>query len=144
MLKLDFDTRALDAKLDKITKAASGGVRPAAQEGAQILYERARAEAPRSGSAHNFNIEGRVYGPFSPGTLRDSIYQVFSKSNSGYSKATYHISFNHTKAPYGFMVLRGTSRLPANDFIGRAYDGGMRLAARTALERLTAEVKKVL
>lgn len=144
MLKLDFDTRGIDASLDKITKAANAGVRPAAQTGAQILYERARAEAPRSGAAHNFHIEGRVYGPFSPGTLRDSIYQVFSKSHSAYGKATYHISFNHTKAPYGFMVLRGTSRLPANDFIGRAYDSGMQEAAKSALERLKFEVKKVL
>lgn len=144
MLKLDFDTRGIDASLDKITKAANAGVRPAAQAGAQVLYERARAEAPKSSAAHNFHIEGRVYGPFSPGTLRDSIYQVFSKSRSSYGQATYHISFNHTKAPYGYMVLRGTSRLPANDFIGRAYDSGMQEAAKSALERLKFEVKKVL
>lgn len=146
MLKLDLDLKSVEKKLDKITLAAKGAVRPAAQAGAQLFYERTRAEAPISKAAHNFHIEGRVYGPFSPGNLRDSIYQVFVKREffQGDPIAKYEISFNHSEAPYGFMVLRGTSQLPANDFIGRAYDATYQAATQAAAARLNAEIKKAL
>ena len=146
MLKLDLNLKGIEKGLDKITVAAQGAVRPAAQAGAQIFYERVKEEAPVSKTAHMFHIEGRVYGPFSPGDLRDSIYQVFSKREfyHGETKAAYEISFNHGKAPYGFMVLRGTSRAAANDFIGRAYDATYKAATQAASDRLTAEIKKAL
>ena len=144
MLKLDLDLKKVAQKLDGITKASQEAVRPAAQAGAQLFYERARQEAPVSKAAHMFHIEGRVYGPFKPGALRDSVYQVYSKGNSTAAKATYHVSFNHSEAPYGFMVLRGTSQLPANDFIGRAYDSTHREATQAATARLNAEIKKAL
>lgn len=142
MLKLDLDLKKVTQRLDGLTKASKEAVRPAAQAGAQVLYERARAEAPVSKAPHNFHIEGRVYGPFKPGTLRDSIYQVYAKGRSNTSKATYEVSFNHDKAPYGFMVLRGTSQLPANDFIGRAYDIGATAAAVVVKTRLENSIKK--
>lgn len=144
MLRLDLDLKGIDKRLDKITQAAQGAVRPAAQSGAQLFYERAKAEAPMSKAAHMFHIEGRVYGPFSPGNLRDSIYQAFSRSKSSDGKAAYEVSFNHSKAPYGFMVLRGVPQVPANDFIGRAYDSAQREATQAAADRLTAEIKKAL
>lgn len=142
MLKLDLDLKAVNQRLDGVTKAAKEAVRPAAQAGAQVLYERAKAEAPVSKAPHMFHIEGRVYGPFRPGTLRDSIYQVYAKSKSNAAKATYEVSFNHGEAPYGFMVLRGTSQLPANDFIGRAYDIGATAAAAVVKTRLEESVRK--
>lgn len=142
MLKLDLDLKKVTQRLDGVTKAAKEAVRPAAQAGAQVLYERARAEAPVSKAAHMFHIEGRVYGPFKPGNLRDSIYQVYAKGKSNTSRATYEVSFNHSEAPYGFMVLRGTSQLPANDFIGRAYDVGATAAALVVKTRLEQSVKK--
>ena len=142
MLKLDLDLKAVNQRLDGVTKAAKEAVRPAAQAGADVFYEVARREAPVSKAAHIFNIEGRKYGPFTPGNLRDSIYQVYAKDKSSTSKATYEVSFNHTKAPYGFMVLRGTSQLPANDFIGRAYDVGAAAAALVVKTRLEQSVKK--
>lgn len=144
MLKIDLDLKKITQKLDGLAKASQEAVRPAAQAGAQVFYDRARAEAPISEKAHIFNIEGRKYGPFKPGNLRDSIYQVFSKKNSADGKATYHVSFNHTKAPYGFMVLRGVPQVPANDFIGRAYDATHKEAAQAASARLKSEIKKVL
>lgn len=106
----------LRAKVDKLHAAT----RPAAQAGAQIIYERASLEAPVSADSHFFYIRGKKYGPYAPGTLRDSIYQVFSKDNSYKDVSTYHISFNKTEAPYGFIVHNGTSRTAAHPFIAKA------------------------
>ena len=106
----------LRATVDKLHAAT----RPAAQAGAQIIYERARLEAPVSADSHFFYIRGRKYGPYAPGTLRDSIYQVFSKDNSFKDVSTYHISFNKSEAPYGFIVHNGTSRTAAHPFISKA------------------------
>ncbi len=41
------------------------------------------------------------------GNLEESIYQVYSKDNSGEHKATYHVSWNHLVAPHGFLVEYG-------------------------------------
>ncbi len=106
----------LRAEVDKLHAAT----RPAAQAGAQIIYERARLEAPVSQDSHYFYIRGKKYGPYAPGTLRDSIYQVFSKDNSYKDVSTYHISFNKSEAPYGFIVHNGTSRTAAHPFIARS------------------------
>lgn len=106
----------LRAKVDKLHAAT----RPAAQAGAQIIYERARLEAPVSADSHYFYIRGKKYGPYAPGNLRDSIYQVFSKDNSYKDVSTYHISFNKSEAPYGFIVHNGTSRTAAHPFISKA------------------------
>jgi len=106
----------LRAKVDKLHAAT----RPAAQAGAQIIYERARLEAPVSDASHYFYIRGKKYGPYAPGTLKNSIYQVFSKDNSYKDVSTYHISFNKSEAPYGFIVHNGTSRTAAHPFISKA------------------------
>ena len=37
MFKLDLNLKGIDQKLDKITKAAQGAVRPAAQSGAHLF-----------------------------------------------------------------------------------------------------------
>lgn len=113
--------QGLRAEMDKLHAAT----RPAAQAGAQIIYERARLNAPVSDGAHFFygrssKKNGVRYGPFRAGNLRDSIYQVFSKSRSYKDVSTYHISFNKDKAPYGFMVHNGTSHSAANPFISKA------------------------
>ncbi len=94
--------------------------RPAAQAGAQIVYERAKQHAPVSDAPHRFHGTHAVYGPYSPGNLRDSIYQAFSKDNSFLDNAVYHVSWNADKAPYGGMVELGTSTAAAHSFIGRA------------------------
>ncbi len=107
----------LAVNLIKINSAT----RPAAQAGAQVIYDEARRLAPVSKYAHMFHGTHGVYGPYSPGSLRDAIYQVFSKDNSSESKATYHISWNAKKAPYAWMVELGTSRAPAHPFLRPAY-----------------------
>lgn len=106
----------LRAKVDKLHAAT----RPAAQAGAEIIYQRARLEAPVSADSHYFYIRGKKYGPYAPGTLKNSIYQVFSKDNSYKDVSTYHISFNKSEAPYGFIVHNGTSRTAAHPFISKA------------------------
>ena len=107
---------SLNAQLDKLHAAT----RPAAQAGSEIIYQRARLEAPVSDASHYFHIRGKKYGPYAPGNLRNSIYQVYSRDNSFKDIATYHISFNKSEAPYGFIVHNGTSRTAAHPFISKA------------------------
>ena len=107
---------SLNAQLDKLHAAT----RPAAQAGAEVIYQRARLEAPVSDASHYFHIRGKKYGPYAPGTLKNAIYQVYSRDNSFKDIATYHISFNKDKAPYGFIVHNGTSRTAAHPFISKA------------------------
>ena len=107
---------SLNAQLDKLHAAT----RPAAQAGSEIIYQRARLEAPVSSDSHYFYIRGKQYGPYAPGNLRNSIYQVYSRDNSFKDIATYHISFNKSEAPYGFIVHNGTSRTAAHPFISKA------------------------
>lgn len=128
----------LRAKVDKLHAAT----RPAAQAGAEIIYQRARLEAPVSADSHYFYIRGKKYGPYAPGTLKNSIYQVFSKDNSYKDVSTYHISFNKSEAPYGFIVHNGTSRTAAHPFISKAVVE-TRAQVREAIKtRYIAEVKK--
>ena len=105
-------------------------MRPAAQAGSQTLYWEALLRCPVSAEAHVFyGRDSKKTGQkwtFEPGNLRNSIYQAFSEDNSsqasdGYAKATYHISWNHQKAPYGFMVEFGTSRASAHPFRPSAF-----------------------
>ena len=107
-MNITFDTaefkQALQAKREQITAAA----RPAAQAAAQVIYDQARANVNVSKKGHwfhgtSFRKTGQKYW-FEPGTLRNSIYQVYSKDNSSETKSTYHISWNYREAPYGFMV----------------------------------------
>lgn len=106
----------LRAKVDVMHAAT----RPAAQAGVQIIYDRARINAPVSQDSHFFYIRGKKYGPYAPGNLRDSIYQVFSKDNSFKDVSTYHISWNKDKAPYGYVYEWGNSKRGAKSFIARS------------------------
>lgn len=126
----------LQATADKMNQAT----RPAAQAGAQIIYDRAKALAPRADYMHMFKIDGRVYGPYAPGNLRDSIYQVFSKDNSFSDVSTYHVSWNADKAPYGAMVEFGTSKAPAHSFIRRAVAETRRQVREAIKQRFIDEV----
>ncbi len=132
--------RQLQATADKMNQAT----RPAAQAGAQIIYERAKALAPVSSAAHMFHGSHAIYGPYRPGTLRDSIYQVFSKDNSFRDVSTYHISWNADKAPYGGMVEFGTSKAPAHSFIGRAVAETRKQVREAMKQRYIDEVNSKL
>ncbi len=145
---IDFDTKGADAWLDGILQATEESIRPAAQAGAEELYLEARLRVPQSAQAHYFYGKNskstgvRYY--FDPGSLRNAIYQVYSKDNSGKLRATYHIAWNHQKVPYGFMVEYGTSRALAHPFLRPAYAARKEFALEVARAHLVKDVKKVL
>jgi len=126
----------LQATADKMNQAT----RPAAQAGAQIIYERSKALVRMSSAAHMFHGSHAIYGPYRPGTLRDSIYQVFSKDNSFRDVSTYHVSWNADKAPYGAMVEFGTSKAPAHSFIRRAVAETRKQVREAIKQRFIEEV----
>lgn len=119
-MRVNVNIAALKEQLRTTVDKLHAATRPAAQSGAEIIYQRARLEAPVSQDSHYFYIRGKKYGPYAPGTLKNSIYQVFSKDNSYKDVSTYHISFNKSEAPYGFIVHNGTSRTAAHPFIAKA------------------------
>lgn len=127
----------LRATADELNQAT----RPAAQSGAQIIYSRARQLVPVSTASHKFYGSHAVYGPYKPGTLRDSIYQVFSKDNSFRDVSVYHVSWNADKAPYGAMVEFGTSKAPAHSFIGAAVKETRQQVKEAMKQRFIDEVK---
>lgn len=129
-LAVDYDFTDVMRALDSITVAAGEHVRPAAQVAADVFYREVQVRAPISKKAHFFHGTHKIYGPYQPGNLRDSVYQVYSKDHSKKNKvATYHVSWNIQKAPYGFMVELGTSRAPAHAFVRPSYDAMKGVAA---------------
>lgn len=123
-MKIEFDLTSLKAALADKQARIQAATRPAAQAAAQVIYEKARLNVPVSGKGHwfhgtSFKKTGQKYW-FDSGSLRNSIYQVYSKDNSSEHKATYHVSWNTKKAPYAWMVELGTSRAPAHPFMGPA------------------------
>lgn len=141
-MKFTFDTAKLEAQLNATKDRLRDAARPAAQAGAQVIYDSARINAPTSDDSHFFYIRGKKYGPFAPGTLRDSIYQVFSKSESTATKAAYQVSWNYKKAPYAFMVELGTSRAPAKSFLGKALREKKTAALKAIKDTYIAEIGK--
>lgn len=136
-MNVDAFKKELRAQLDVLHAAT----RPAAQAGVQIIYDRARINAPVSKAPHYFHIRGQKYGPYAPGNLRDSIYQVFSKSKSYKDVSTYEVSWNKDKAPYGFVAEFGSSTEGAQSFIAKSVSethGEVRQAIRA---RYIAEVQ---
>lgn len=127
--KFKEELRATAEELNRAT-------RPAAQAGAQVIYDRAKSIAAGivSEKPHKFYGTHGVYGPYQPGNLRNSIYQAFSQDNSYRDVSTYHISWNADKAPYGGMVEFGTSHSAAQSFIGRAVIE-TRAAVRAAVKQ---------
>lgn len=152
-VRVQFDDKAVQRTLDQIGRDCKEFCRPSAQAGAQVLYEevRVRVQDVEGDREHFFygsqySKEGIFYGvggsnrvgpvaPFRPGNLRDSIYQVFSADNSVQgAKSTYHVSWNKTKAPYGYWVENGTSRSAAKPFLRPAYDAAKDRALYAAKE----------
>lgn len=119
-MKTSVDTSGFKAAMKEKAAKIHGATRAMAQAGAQVIYNGAKLNAPVSEAAHMFHGTHGVYGPYSPGTLRSAIYQAYSKDHSNESRATYHVAWNHTKAPYGFMVEFGTSHSAPHSFLGKA------------------------
>ena len=139
-----FDTKALQDQLKAKAEQVEKSSRAIAFEGSDVLYKQALQNVPVGAKGHwfhgtSFRKTGQKYW-FDAGSLRKSIYQVFSKDNSGDGKATYHISWNKKKAPYGFMVENGTSKAPAQPFLRPAQDQ----AGAQALEAMQNKLKEVM
>ncbi len=93
-LSIVFDDAALNNLLAELGDGAKEAVRPAAQAGAEVLYQEVKR-----------NLEKRSESK--TGNLLSAIYQVYSKDNSSESSATYHVSWNARKAPHGHLVEYG-------------------------------------
>jgi HK97 gp10 family phage protein len=142
---IGVDTSGLDSLLETLGSAASEVVRPAAHAGALVLYTRAKLLAPVFAGGPKFikrSNSGKSGGYWiKPGQLRDSIYRVYSKDNSGDGVATYHISWNHKKAPHGHWIENGNAKHDAKSFIRRAYveqgDAAAEAAAASVIQEIT-------
>ncbi len=88
-----FDTRALKAMVDELRDDVAQADRPAAQAGAQVLYDEVKRNVGALGQK--------------TGNLARSIYQAYSKDSSGNGQEVYHISWNARKAPHGHLVEYG-------------------------------------
>ena len=91
--RMSFDISGLERALEADKQAVAESVRPAAQAGAQVLYEAVKSNVSR--------IKKKT------GNLAASIYQAYSESQSGPAKAAYHIAPNHKKAPHWWLVEYG-------------------------------------
>lgn len=136
---IKHDLSGVFGALDEIAEGAEVNLRPAAQAGAQVLYDEVLIRVPVKAKATT--RKGKV---LPPGALRDSIYQVFSKDNSSQTRATYHISWNAKKAPHGHLVENGTSRAPAHPFIRPAYDARGKTALQVADARWSDDMRKLI
>ena len=90
---IKVDLGDIDKMLDGVADACVEAARPAAQAGAQVLYDEVQRNV------------GRIRRH--TGNLASSIYQAYSKDNSRAGVATYHISWNARKAPHGHLVEFG-------------------------------------
>lgn len=120
-MSITVDMSQFAKRLNAIKADVDAAVRPAAQAGAQVLYEAVRNNVPVSNKGHwfhgtMFKVNGTKYF-FEAGTLKKSIYQVFSKDKSNDKRSVYHVAWNHRECPYGFMVEFGTSRSAARPFL---------------------------
>jgi HK97 gp10 family phage protein len=92
---------------------------------ARVVYDEAKTLCPVSDQSHffygsNSKKSGQRYF-FASGNLRNSIYRVYSPERSDAARKTYRISWNHVKAPYGFMVEFGTKNAAAHPFMRPAF-----------------------
>lgn len=141
-MPLDAFRAAVKEKREQMHRAA----RPAAQAGVQVIYDAALAKVPVGTEAHffygtSYKKTGQRY-LFYPGDLKRSIYQAYSERDSGYGKAVYNVSWNSRKVPYAWMVEFGTSRTPAQPFMGPAIIENRSNAAIAMRERYILEMKK--
>ena len=89
-----LDVSAISDFVDALREDVAAALRPAAQAGAQLLYEQVKSNVAAIGS--------------DTGRLQSSIYQVFSQYKSTPNvSAEYHISWNGAEAPHGHLVEYG-------------------------------------
>lgn len=120
MMQVDLQLGGIEASLEKFSeKIKTTVIRAGSQAAAQVFYNEAK---------------NRV--PVKSGTLKNSIYQVFSEDNSDKGKATYHVSWNRSKAPHGHLIEFGTSKAPAHPFLKPAYEAMKGQAYTAAIQKM--------
>jgi hypothetical protein len=88
-----FDRQDIDGDLDDLAQEMLALMRPAAQAGAQVLYDEVVTRVSAIGKV--------------TGNLGRSIYQAWSRDQSIDGRVVYHISWNASKAPHGHLVEYG-------------------------------------
>ena len=92
---------------------------------ANVMYDAAVENCPVSAESHYFygsnSKRSGVRYLFHPGNLKNSIYRAYSPERSTQTAKTYRISWNHTDAPYGYMVEFGTVNAAAHPFMRPAF-----------------------
>ncbi len=149
-----LDTSAFDELMKKVEDKANESVRPAAQAGADVIYEEAKRLAGRSTRPHYFygtswkkrqkgTTQGRYL--FNPGDLKNAIYQVYSKDNSSETVATYHVSWNFEKSPYGLFVEYGLSPFTpkSRPFLRPALINKYAQAVEAMKQKISEKVKEL-
>jgi len=92
-LSVKINMADVDALFDGVATQCEEAARPAAQAGAQVLYDEVQRNVSR--------IKRRT------GNLASSIYQAFSPERSANGLALYRIGWNARKAPHGHLVEWG-------------------------------------
>ena len=155
---IEFHDGGIFAMLDKLpAEIHSKAIRPAAQAGAQVLYDEVRTRVPVSGNGHWFYGSAAKAAPkgqkkqhaywFNAGSLRKAIYQKHVPEKSVDGTHVYHISWRKTgpdAVPYGFMVEYGTARAPARPFLRPAYEAKKQAALDAADKVLGQKLDEVL
>ena len=137
MISATFDMKDVGLHLDKITAAAKGGMRKAAQAGAQVYYNELRERVPMSAKPHKSGKK-----TYTPGNLRRAIYQAYADGESREDLAVYRISWNKSEAFYGKFLEFGTSKMAAKPFLRPAYDAARPRAISAVMAVMRAEVAK--
>jgi hypothetical protein len=95
---------------------------------AKVIYDEVRlnTSGTRAGTPGRLSKPHYFYGThqkylLQPGNLHDAIYRVYSPERSAPGRKTYKVSWNHQKAPQGFMVEYGTSHARAYPFMRPAF-----------------------
>jgi HK97 gp10 family phage protein len=143
---ISIDTTGFSAQIAALREKMNAATRPAAQAGAQVIYEMARLNVHSSSKGHwfhgkSFRKTGQKYW-IEPGSLHDAIYQAFSRDKSTDSKATYHINVRLKDAPYAYMVEFGTSRAPAHSFMTKALVEGSAHALESMRQTFIERMKQ--
>lgn len=84
--------------LDNLAADVQKATRPAASAAAKVLYDEVKKNA---------QLFGEGYVADGTGKLADAVYRVYSRAGSDAMRATYHVSWNQTKAPHGHLVEFG-------------------------------------
>ena len=114
-----LDTRALRKQLQAKAQTLQKSARAIAQTGAQVYYDQVQQNVPvRSG------------------LLKSAIYQAYADEQSSPGRALYHVSWNKSQAPHGYMLEFGTSRTPAQPFVRPAQGQASARATRAMLSKL--------